>query len=421
MASTSDDKELLAIFNTLFNRNNVNNPSDTDDGTGLPLGNSLIYSMQTCIFLKDKKWVLATLDIDDLREINDNIGYSGANHKIEEIGKIISKFVSQKPFEMKAFRNVTNGKGDLFAILLYCSKKIEFSERYMNVLKTKIFNYSNQTVSIGMATVNKYDTFHDWMDRATNCLKKVTSNGGNGVLFDNTPFETEIKKKNTGDETNDKKEDEKTVDEKKTDGDKDGTSVELADKDAFDKKMSEIASKDNDNWIIALLDCDDMGDYGELKGRSEASKQLLAVENEIMQICDIMGSNNCLGYKCGVGDEFGLIIFDGNGKNENVILGRDIIQTLIDNVRYNCKVTISVGFSRLLVDNGEMAMQWYDRTNHYLKLAKSNGKNQAYWGQDEKIVAISRQETNLITDSKEDDLITAKSLQEIGVCSVVLK
>ena len=177
---------LLDMFNTLYNQKTANH--DIDETTGLPSVASLVYSLQTCIVLQDAKWVLAMCDINNLTDINDKIGYSGANHKIEEIGKIISKFVSQKPFEMKAFRNSSNGKGALFAIVIYCDEKFEIGELYMKRLKDKIFDYSNETVSIGMTRINKYDNVNDWIDRANNCLIQVKKNNGNNVLFDKIDY-----------------------------------------------------------------------------------------------------------------------------------------------------------------------------------------------------------------------------------------
>ena len=85
---------LLTMFNSLFNynKNNINNGtevSDIDKDTGLFLSNSLNYSLRTCLCLRDNKWVLCMLDIDNLKLVNNNLGINGANFKIGEIGRII--------------------------------------------------------------------------------------------------------------------------------------------------------------------------------------------------------------------------------------------------------------------------------------------------------------------------------------------
>ena len=402
--TAKNNDEVLVLFNSLFNRNNINNPGDIDSGTGLPLSNSLIYSLQACILLQDRKWVLAFCDIDNLRELNDDLGYSGANHKIEDIGKIIKKFVSQKPFELKAFRNKINGKGDSFAILIYCSKKIEFCKRFMSRLRKQIYQLSNAKVSIGMTNINKFDkNYTTWINRANDALSNVKQKGGNDVLFNQVDFNLKplTQKEEQEEEDKEKKTKNGNRSEKKE--------LELGRKEDFDAKMNEIASNDDNNWVISLLDCDNLGDLKELKGNEAAANEIENVKNEIITLCDIMG-NNCLGYHVG-GDEFGLIMFDNNEKND--FRAKDMIKALIDNVRDSCKVTISAGFSRLDVEECEMRDAWYDRTNDYLKQAKSNGKNQAYWGQDLKKLEIIRSQSTLNVDNKEDDLILTNSLAQI--------
>ena len=395
---SKDGINLLSVVNTLFNRNKTGDGNkDICPATGLPTSNALIYSLQTCILHKNDKLVLVMCDIDHLRALNDEIGYAGANFKIEDVGKIIKKFVSLKPFEMQAFRNTKDGKGDLFAVLLHCRKKLEFAERHMKRLSQKIKKFTNTTVSIGMTNINKFDTVDTWIERAVLSMNIVKENGGNGVNFLKIDF-------NHSKQKNDAKHKNKNTNSNVT---LLGKERKLGTKEAFDSKIEEIARKDDNKWIIALLDCDNLGDLKEKKGKSAASSVVEQVKNEILELCDIMG-DNCFGYQCG-GDEFGLIVFDNGGDN-NYLSGKLVVNTLIENVGFNCSVTISAGFSRLNVSKHELVDEWYDRTNDYLKQAKTNGKNQAYWGQ-----SLRKLEKLNIIDNKEDEAIFVKRLKEIQV------
>ena len=120
-----------------------------------------------------------------------------------------------------------------------------------------------------------------------------------------------------------------------------------------------------------------------------------------------------------------MIIFDdfynknsnaSSNSHQSILSSKEMIDALIENVSYNCKVTISVGFARLDVENEEMTYDWKERANNYLNIAKKNGKNRMYYGQD--LVKIKHQmsrKPTMIDDNKEDDLITWKSLHELQV------
>ena len=86
MATAAVTNEQLELFNTLFDANQ----SDIDKSTGLPLTQSLNYSLRTCLLLRDSNWILSMLNIDNLKSLNENndIGYKGADIIITQVGKI---------------------------------------------------------------------------------------------------------------------------------------------------------------------------------------------------------------------------------------------------------------------------------------------------------------------------------------------
>ena len=75
------------------------------------------------------KWLLAVLDLDGLKSMNEELGYEKADFKIQSVGRLIKQFCDEKPSKTKGFRNTTGGKGDSFAILIRYAKKIENIER----------------------------------------------------------------------------------------------------------------------------------------------------------------------------------------------------------------------------------------------------------------------------------------------------
>ena len=62
---------------------------------------------------------------------------------------------------------------------------------------------------------------------------------------------------------------------------------------------------EEDNWIIAILDCDDERWFKELYGNIETSKEIKNVKNELLKICAIFN------------DTSNININDGNSCNCN--------------------------------------------------------------------------------------------------------
>lgn len=440
-ATIINKKKLYKTFNSLFDANsNITEKSDNnvtgiDKETGLLGTNALNYSLQTYLHLGDDRWVLAMLDIDNLKHLNDTLGYSGTNARIKFVGQIIKDFCDSNPLKFQGFRNNDGsfgGKGDLFAILIYCKRNLQFAERHMKSLIKQINNISNTQVSVGIAKMNKnknknnktaVESFEQWKHRAFNNILKVKNNINsenhiysdiNEILEDAHDSKDDSKdNNNSNSDTNDKKNN--TI---KVIG-------SLGDKQSFDEKMKEMVMNEDNKWILGIIDADNMGDFKDEKGKVFANNEIIKIGNEILKMSNILGKEYCLGYKLSGGDEFGIIIHESDN---SILPGKDIIQTLIDNVSFNSQVTISVGFSKLDIDNEEMTHEWYQRTNEYLSQAKKNGKNQCYFGQDMSVFGMTRTKSmmgdefdimNQITENEnntmEDDQITLHSLQSIEV------
>ena len=176
----------LEMYDNLFGSRTNN---DIDQATGLKQTTSLNYQLQTFLYLQDDRWLLAMIDIDGLADINEKLGYSRANKKINEIGTIINQFCGKLKSTLKGFKcnNLVKGKGDLFAVLIHCDHYsttkinnktdknknrssmglgLELSEKYMKKLMKRIKLSTNETVSIGIAKMNKWDTFEEWKQRS---------------------------------------------------------------------------------------------------------------------------------------------------------------------------------------------------------------------------------------------------------------
>ena len=131
----NEDKRLLSELDSLFKQNK----SEKCVLTGLLLCDALFYSLRACLLLQDKKWLLALCDIDNLKNLNDELGHNDADFVIESIGRLIKRFVDKKPSKTKGFRfdsnnDIIRGKGDLFAILIRYSVKIDNAQRRLETL-----------------------------------------------------------------------------------------------------------------------------------------------------------------------------------------------------------------------------------------------------------------------------------------------
>ena len=253
MASTiPDDKELISTFDSVFSVTTLN---DKCLETGLRLAASLNYSLKTCLILKDNKWVVAVMDIDNLKHINDTTGYGAANIIIENVGTVIREFCQEKPMKTKGFRNSSIPQNDdMFAVLIRYSKKIENVETRINTLISRIFHVTNQTVSVGLAKMRTDKTNENetkWMQRAISLMKIVKNEkGGNGLetdIYENAIIINEEKEESNKKNNNSKH--------------KHRIKHALGSQTELEEKGKEIAMLEDENWSMAIIDADNMRMY----------------------------------------------------------------------------------------------------------------------------------------------------------------
>ena len=413
-------KQRMEWYNNLFGPRENN---DVCKDTGLKLTKSLNYTLQTFLYLRDDKWVLSMIDINSLASINEKLGYSGANYKIKQIGSIINEFCNKLPFTLKGFKcvDVIKGKGDLFAMLIHCDKgKFELSTKYILKLTKRVKSLTNETVSVGIAKMNIWETYDEWKQRAIGNLKQGKENGGDGIYTDiNQVFvNSNLKVQNDNKQNAQQQQISPHL------------APKLGNKSQFDEKLDEIASGDDRDWIIAVMDIDDLGTFlfANDNKREAAEAQVLKIENEILELFDIMGGNydKYFGYKLTSGDEFGLVIYDSRKDIENCIIpGHDVLEMLLYRIQDNCDVTVSIGYSKLIDDDLKMSDELFERVNEHLKQAKLNGKNQVYFGQNIKNADENDDdkddESAFVVDNvvNQDDIIQYQTMQAINVRNCV--
>ena len=125
------------------------------------------------------------IGIDQCDKIKEKLGQYNAQRKIIQIGKVLNNFCENDLRKLKGFRinNIINTSQDnmgmddenfnLFSILMYCYPKLDLSNKYILKLMKKIKQQTNETVSIGIAKMNEWETFEQWKQRAIENSTKV--------------------------------------------------------------------------------------------------------------------------------------------------------------------------------------------------------------------------------------------------------
>ena len=293
LSPTKDKNELqrLDLYNSLFGQD----ARTTCQQTGLLLTPSLNYSLYTFLHLYDISWVLAIISIDELNQLNEKYGKQDAKtRKIHQIGTVIKNFCANDPRKLKGFKcndliivnhhndddngiyNIEDIDGelqnDLFAILMYCHPQLSKSEKYIKKLMKKIKLLTNETVSVGVAKLNEWETFDEWKHRAFRNM----INARNIVQSEKDTFysDIDVNYKNPthwgwGPVT---------------------TSGKMGNKEEFDKKLKEIANKEDYEWIAAIMEVDDFESFVFLNSKEIVNKETDKIKKEIYILFDIYGN-----------------------------------------------------------------------------------------------------------------------------------
>ena len=150
-------KQRLELYNSLFEQGTNNRCDETE----LQLKESLNYSLYTFFLLSDINWVLAVVDIADLETFDEKYGH--------QLATVIKQFCDNDPRKLKGYKY--NNDGDLLALLMYCHPKLIKSEKYISKLVKKIKQQTIESVFVGIAKMNDWETYDEWKQRA---MKNVT-------------------------------------------------------------------------------------------------------------------------------------------------------------------------------------------------------------------------------------------------------
>ena len=392
------------LFEDLFSQKN-----DIDGGNaGLLSSRSLNYALQALLSMENDTWSLAMIDIGSVAPV-----------RIEQFGTTIGGFCSKLQPKLKACKcnNATNDNRKLFGVLINCSAGLFESEIYMLRLMNEINSVSNddETVSISIAKMNKWETFDEWKTRAIKNIQKIKQKQKQNAKHKSTKndiysdIDVDYSKPQQNVKTS--KNNTETIDAKEQKDDMSDVIDKLGSKDELDAKMIEIASDEESSkdWIVALMSIDESENDNNDNGREQLQTEHRdKVEKEILKLFGIFDHGNkkddmkYFGYKLSGGDVFGMILFDLEDDSK-CIPGHDLLEILLDNIKNNCSFTVSIGYSKLMDDDLGLTDEWLARANVNLKQAKKNGKNQIYFGkqqQEQTITSITIQRDLSDTDTE---------------------
>ena len=422
--------ERLELYNSLFGqgRNKI------CQNTGLPLVSSLNYSLQTFLYTCDLHWVLAMIEIDELENITNKLGHYRAKRKMIQVGTVIKNFCENDSRRLKGFKcnDSSDDESSVFAVLMYCYPKLLKSEKYMAKLMKKIKQQTNETVSVGIAKMNKWETFEQWKERSVNNIENARNGKNTQTQNENVvdAFYSDIHVQYVNPTKHMAVEDEK----------KQQRQAKLGGRKEFDKKMQEIANNEDYQWMIAIMEIDDF-DLLLVSLNNDKKTLILEIgklEKEMFHLFDIYGNSNgnkmkYFGYSLNDNTgRFGIILYDSRDSNECLVPAHEIIETLKEEISIKCQFTVCIGCSRLIEDDLGMADDWFDRINDNLKHAQKNGENQVCFGNgnknhvDDQVGRVADnhdvQESKLdqlnSLNIEADDQILKKSLQAIEVRNI---
>ena len=415
---TEEKRSRLVLYNKLFT---PHTKKTICEKTRLQLTTSLNYFLFTLLHLSENDWVLAMIDVDDYENMAKKYGSQRVSNKVNQIGTVVYNFCQNNPNKLKAFRckDVTvdenEDKYDVFAIVMCCisgnsSSNLFLAEKYINKLVAKIKQQTNETVSVGIAKMNDWESFEEWKQRG---LKNITIartialknefNTMNDEKDTNGTIVTKTQNSNVYSDINVKYVNSKVDDnlhssDKK---EKEKSGYTLGNKEEFDTKMQEIANNEDYEWMIALLEIDDFSSFVFLNNDNKhfISKEKSKIAMEMYDLFNVYGGSNYFGYKWNGnegGDTYGMILYDSKDANKCLITAIDLIEALKDEIKQKCPFTVSIGCGKLEQDDLGMTDDWYERITKYLHKAKKTGGNLVIYRKDR---SNTRRESNVSNSS----------------------
>ena len=423
MQRQEKDFKLFSIFKDLFDANYKRNTED-DLNSKLFTVNAINYLLKSCVCVRDDKWVVAMIDISNLKQLNTESPQQDARLTVKGLEGIVYNFCQRQPFKFKGFRCVVNVNDDatkknLFGMLIYCRKNFDFAEKQINVLIQEIkdeMGNNNVSISVGISKMTDGKSFEEWKDSAIKGMKLTKSDHECKTDDDSTLANDEV-----------------------------GISLDmnlvltnwqisryLGVENQFKSRIRQIRIHEDSDCFLAMLDCG---------VNDNDNEKINKIRNEILKLIFFLkraNNKSIFGYELqSSGDginkgKFALIIYDYfeyrkdankeiKDKNKSkkfkarrkyILSSEEIVSVLIENIERNCNVGVSVGVARL---NGKEEIgEWTERANLHLNQAKKNGKNSIYFGDDLKEFEIDEQD---VSDNNQDDLINLKteSIQALQV------
>lgn len=322
---------------------------------------SLTQRLKNILDSNEKTWVLAIININGLKQLND-VDHATGDRAIESLEIEIKRFCEENPKRLQPFKDDTKkGVGDRFAILIKCTKGSgsSFAEKMVQELTNRIKNIYAWSISVGLAyivKIDKEDTHKECYDRALDSSKRAKKQGnGNQYYWD---------------------EYDKNLPNNSLAYDQSKSGI-IGNKEEYKNELKNLAnSDDNDKtcWVLVSIDGDNIG---RMKSDSlvRAKMAMRGLDKEITDIC-IKYKNNyqCHGYLRG-GDEYSIFIKSSTKGDKTD--ANNIVNELMQNVRKNCPITISAGLTFL--QNDELYSGWEHRAEKGQQAAKNNGKNCFKW------------------------------------------
>ena len=429
----------LDLYNSLFGSGNQT--YKTCQETGLPLIQSLNYSLQTFLFTGDDYWVLSIIDINNFANVKKKYGQQLSKRKIVQIGTVIQKFCQNDARKLKGFKcndlNIMYHDDDeydekthhgAFALLIYSHPQLKKCEKYISKLMRKIKQQTNESVNVGIAKMNEWETFEEWKHRAIKNLKMAKNTSEttetsqethkNGIFFSDVDVNFVNPKAATSDE---KKESGK----QEAQG---GVVKKFGTQEEFDSKMKEIANDENYEWFAALMSIDDFSSFVFSKedNKKVIKSEMEKLEKEMYHLFDIYGNGSSkneqkyVGYRLNNNSgKFGLILYDSKDVNKCFIPAHELMETIKEEIASKWEFTVSIGSSRLHEDDLGMSDDWYERVYNNLHSAMKNGGNQVCFGSGggDRVDLVESKVDDAAVDN-ESDAIQTKSFETIKVCMV---
>eukprot|EP01083_Nonionella_stella_P297694 1010765_1 len=172
-----------------------------DKATGLPLQEAFETAAEEIANEGDIRWVLALIDVDKLKIINDTESHEAGDIIIQTIGRAIHSQMQQNNERWRGYRSAPFG--DEFYILIHCREgKKSYAERGISKLISKIEHTTTTTISVGLSYLMIDDTKDEWIERADKTMKYKKKKGGNGFSWDISKKKKKKKKQKNNIEKN---------------------------------------------------------------------------------------------------------------------------------------------------------------------------------------------------------------------------